>query len=94
MNNHNTPLLERILLWAVENHIDIAPDYSSYLTLIMALVPYGSVGLEWAHAFCAQSHLYSPRDLEYRFRQVSRTSRNRIGLGSIVYLAKKAGFQP
>lgn len=92
MYSSQRPILERILLWAEENNVDIAPDYKSYLALIMALVPYGDIGLEWAHAFCSLSPKYQYADLQYRFRQVSRTTRNRVGLGTIVHLARKAGF--
>lgn len=92
MKDTQRPILERILLWAENNNVDIAPDYQSYLALIMALVPYGEIGLSWAHAFCCLSPKYQYADLQYRFQQVARTTRNRVGLGSIVHLARKAGF--
>ena len=86
--------LERIAESVRRAHADVAPSYVEYYTLALGIASTcGESGRPYFHEFCSYSPKYRQAEAEKFYTYCLRKADGRITLGSVVYLARRAGCE-
>ena len=89
--------LEKLELYAQQIHdsgIDITPDQKNEWTMIAyACASQGEAGREPYHLICSNYPGYSREECDRHFSYCLKTSKNCVGLGSLVKIAKDHGLE-
>ena len=73
---------------------DIAPTYSEYLQLALALATdCGEAGRSVFHQLCSPSPKYRQADADRMYTRVLRDGRGEVHLGTVFHLARLAGVE-
>ena len=73
---------------------DIAPTYSEYLQLALALATdCGEAGRSAFHELCSLSPKYRQADADKMYTRVLRDGRGQVHLGTVFHLARQAGVE-
>ena len=85
----------QLLIDAVKRQgADIAPTYSEYLQLALALATdCGEAGRSVFHALCSPSPKYRQADADKMYTRVLRDGRGLVHLGTVFHLAERAGVK-
>ncbi len=80
---------------AVQRHLNIAPDYASYLQLGFALASgFGETGREYYHALCSTSEKYNSLQCDRQYDICLKgANKSGIGVGTFYFLLKNGGIQ-
>jgi hypothetical protein len=85
--------LERIAADIYNSGIDFAPDYHTYFTTAAAISSeLGESGRDMFHTVCRNSPKYDRKQADIQYNHCLDRRNSGIGIGSFLYLAKRAGF--
>jgi hypothetical protein len=86
-------IMERLIADLEENHIDITSTYENWIKVGFALcTTFGEQGRGYCQRIGRMYPLYTPEETDRTYTQLLAKNNGRTKLGTILYLAKKAGI--
>jgi hypothetical protein len=90
--SNNVEVLTRLCELVEQACIDIAPTYAEYMPMAFAIAnDCGEAGRSLFHRLCRISHKYNPNNADKIFTDALKGGNGANGIGSVFYLAERAG---
>jgi hypothetical protein len=85
--------VEECVAFIEANHIDIAPDYETYVAVSFALASeFKEAGRGLFHRACSQSGKYNHQEADEQYTATLRSGKSGITIGTFFHLCKKHGI--